>query len=471
MLIPVILCGGAGTRLWPVSREQHPKPFIRLPDGESLLQKTLHRAAGLPQVTEVLTVANRDHYFLARDDYAELGLGVGLDYLLEPLGRNTAPAIAAAAMRIAERHGADALLLVLPADHLIEDLAAFAAAVDEAVRLAGQGRLVTFGIAPLAPETGYGYIESGESLSETASRVTRFVEKPALDLAKEYLASGKYNWNAGMFCFKAGRLLAEMKIHASDVFESVKTALKKSDSAVSPLVLDAEAFAAAPSISIDYALMERATDVVVVKAGFDWSDIGAWPALAALTAPDANGNRFTGAVISVGSNDNFISSQGRVIAAVGVENLLIVDTPDALLIANADDAQKVKEVVACLKQEGHEAAKHHMTVHRPWGTYTVLEEGPGFKLKRIVVKPGASLSLQLHKHRSEHWVVVSGRAAIVNGENEISIGPNQSTYIAAGTPHRLMNPGAEDCVMIEVQVGSYVGEDDIVRLSDNYGRI
>ena len=471
MLIPVILSGGAGTRLWPVSRELHPKPFIRLPDNENLLQKTLRRAAALPGVTEVLTVTNRDHYFLTRDNYAETGIDLDFDYLLEPVGRNTAPAIAVAAARIMARHGAEAVLLVLSADHLIRDQSAFSAAVDEAVYLASENWLVTFGIKPTAAETGYGYIEMGEALAGAGHKVARFVEKPSADIADQYLASGRHYWNAGLFCFKAGQVLQALDKYAPDVMQAVNNTLSQTNLAAQPTVLDPQTFADVPAISIDYALMERAENVAMVTARFDWSDIGSWSALAQLTAADAQGNRFDGDVIALDSHDNYVSGGKRVIAVVGIKNLIIVDTPDALLVAEAGRAQDVRQVVAEVKRLGHESATSHCTVHRPWGTYTVLDEGTRFKLKRIIVKSGASLSLQKHQHRSEHWVVLSGEATVVNGEAEILVGPNESTYIPAGTPHRLMNRGEIDCVMIEVQVGSYVGEDDIVRLEDKYGRM
>lgn len=469
-LIPVILSGGAGTRLWPVSREAHPKPFIRLPDGQSLLQKTLIRAAALPGVSEVLTVSNRDYYFLTRDDYAETKVAANLTYLLEPTGRNTAPAIAAAALQIARQHGDDALMLVLSADHLIQDQVEFAAAVEAARALATDDWLVTFGIQPTYAETGYGYIEAGEALGTLGHKVARFVEKPSAEIAQGYVDSGRYSWNSGMFCFKVGQVLAALRQHAPDVLDAIEKTLESSNLGVIPPVLDPKAFADAPNISIDYALMERADNVAMVVATFDWSDIGSWPALAALTPADADGNRHDGHVVSVDSRNNFVQSRGRTVATVGLDNLMIIDTPDALLVADASKAQDVKAIVAKLKAGGHESVTFHRTVHRPWGTYTILEEGTRFKLKRIEVKPGASLSLQLHHHRSEHWVVVSGAAMIVNGEREIFINPNESTYIPAGTAHRLSNPGKIPCVMIEVQVGDYLGEDDIVRMSDSYGR-
>jgi mannose-1-phosphate guanylyltransferase/mannose-6-phosphate isomerase len=467
--IPVILSGGAGTRLWPVSREALPKPFIKLPDGESLLLKTLKRAIALPDVTAVLTVTNRDHYFLTRDEYAAVATLPPLDYLLEPFGRNTGPAIAAAALYASQRFGADAMLLALPADHLVNDLAAFAAAVDAARGLAAEGWLVTFGIPPTAPETGFGYIEAGEPL-DGGFQVARFVEKPNLEKAQAYLAAGNFTWNAGMFCFKAATMLDALRTHAPALLEAVEQTLAATDFGKPPVVLAAERFGLAPDVSIDYAVMEKSPRVAVVPARFDWSDIGSWNALAELTPPDGQGNRIAGEAVLVDTTNCYLQAEDRVVAAVGVDDLLVVDTADALLIAKRDRAQDVKAVVQQLKLTAHDSVRHHRTVYRPWGSYTVLEEGPRFKIKRIVVKPGASLSLQLHHHRSEHWVVISGMARVVNGERETFVRTDESTYIPAGTPHRLSNPGKIDCVMIEVQSGDYVGEDDIVRLEDNYGR-
>ncbi|WP_076590883.1 mannose-1-phosphate guanylyltransferase/mannose-6-phosphate isomerase [Herminiimonas arsenitoxidans] len=477
MLLPIILSGGAGSRLWPVSREALPKPFIALPDGETLLQKTLKRAIALPGVEHVLTVTNRDYYFLTRDEYesnaSEVDGGhVIHDYLLEPLGRNTAPAIAAAALHAARKHGDDVILLVLPADHLIKDQASFAQAVSGAQELALQGYLVTFGIKPTAPETGYGYIESGEVLSGSPGRkVARFVEKPDLATAMDYLVSGRFTWNSGMFCFTAGAMLAALRECAPDVLVAVEQAFAATALEKDPVVLDAAAFTCAPDISIDYAVMEKAAKVAVIPVSFDWSDIGSWSALAELVVPDARGNRASCETVLIDADNCFIQSDNRMIAAVGVDDLFIVDTPDALLIAHNSRAQDVKSVVTQLKLLSHATVQHHRTTHRPWGTYTVLEEGEGFKLKRIVVKPGASLSLQMHHHRSEHWVVVSGTAKVVNGEQDILVQRNESTYIPAGTAHRLTNPGVVDCVMIEIQTGDYLGEDDIVRLEDRYGRV
>lgn len=466
-MLSVILSGGTGSRLWPASRESHPKPFIKLADGQTLIQETYARAKALG--SEVLTVTNRDYYFMSREELERIGISGG--FLLEPFGRNTAPAIALSAKVVETTRDADTTMLVLAADHLIPDQAGFALAVAKASKLAAQDYLVTFGIVPTAPETGFGYIECGEPLG-SGNKVARFVEKPDLETAESYVSSGKYLWNSGMFCFKAGVFLTELAKHAPEVAKAVDACW----AAMQPLnngqmaEIPAELFKSVPDISIDYAVMERSDKVAVVPGDFGWSDIGSWNAIRDLVEPDASQNRALGEAIFVDSTNTFVQSEDRLVAAVGVKDLMIIDTPDALLVAHPDKSQDVKKVVAQLKKDGHDAFKLHRTVARPWGTYTILEEAPGFKIKRIEVKPGASISLQMHHHRSEHWVVVSGAARITNGDSEIVIQANESTYIPAGQKHRLENPGTTPCVMIEVQCGSYLGEDDIVRFEDKYGR-
>ncbi|AZE54390.1 Mannose-1-phosphate guanylyltransferase [Pseudomonas synxantha] len=473
-LIPCIISGGSGTRLWPVSRQNMPKPFMRMRDDQSLLQKTFLRASHLPGVDSILTVTNRDLLFRTLDDYRAVNTQrLGLDLLLEPFGRNTAAAIAVAALHVQEHFGADAQLLVMPADHLVLDEGAFAQAVEKARALAEAGYLVTFGIQPDRAETGFGYIEQGPALG-AGFRVQRFVEKPDLATAQGYLDGGKHLWNAGMFCFKAASLLEELASHAPTVLDAAKAALEHSqslqNSSSRQRELSPEGFGTAPDISIDVALMEKSAQVAVVPCDIGWSDIGSWEALRELTPSDDNGNQINGEAILHDVHNCYIDSPKRVLGAVGVRDLIIVDTPDALLIADAHRSQDVRYIVAELKRQNHPAFSLHRTVTRPWGTYTVLEESTRFKIKRIVVKPKGSLSLQMHHHRSEHWVVVSGAAMITNGEREILLNMNESTYIPAGHKHRLTNPGIIDLVMIEVQSGEYLGEDDIVRYDDIYGR-
>lgn len=469
-LIPVILCGGVGARLWPVSRQSHPKPFIRLADGQSLLQKTFLRAACLPGVNNIIIATNRDLYFKTEDDFREINTSQhAISYILEPFGRNTAAAIAIAALQVRQIHGDDAMMLILPADHLISDQAAFANAVENACNLALEQKLVTFGIQPETPETGYGYIEAD------GNTVLNFIEKPSLEKAQDYIESGRFFWNSGMFCFTAGAVLHEMEQHCSDILFAAKTCLEQSRLATgkqfSQLELDIESFNVVPDNSIDYAVIEKSTQVAVVPCQIGWSDIGSWNALGDLSRPNAQGNRFEGDVLLCDVTNCYIRGDNRLIGAVGVDDLLIIDTPDALLVANKSRAQDVKRIYAQLKEKGHEAHKLHRTVHRPWGSYTILEEGSRFKIKRIEVRPGASLSLQMHHHRSEHWIVVSGMAKVVNGEQELFIRTNESTYIPAGHKHRLENPGVRPLIMIEVQSGEYMGEDDIVRFEDIYGRV
>jgi mannose-1-phosphate guanylyltransferase / mannose-6-phosphate isomerase len=435
----------------------------------SLLELTVQRGLACG-AAESMVVANAAYQFkIAESVDNELPAGSTSRLLMEPVGRNTAPAIAAAALDAAARHGHDAVLLVLAADHLIHDSAAFAKCVAQAVEKAQQGDLVVFGIRPTHPETGYGYIEL-PSATVGIARVKRFVEKPDAATAAQYVASGSFLWNSGMFCFTANTLIEGLAKHAPDVLAAAQKALAASAADPRVLKLPTAEFSAAPNISIDYALMEKAQNVSVVPAHFDWSDVGAWPAVADAQDADTQGNVLSGDVVAVDTHNTLVQGDKRVIATVGLSDMVVVDTPDALLVAHKSKAQDVKKVVDQLKARKHESTELHSTVHRPWGNYTTLEEGARYKIKRIVVKPGQSLSLQLHHHRSEHWVVVSGTAKVTVGDKTELLSANESTYIPIGETHRLENPGKMDLAMIEVQCGDYVGEDDIVRLTDVYGR-
>jgi mannose-1-phosphate guanylyltransferase len=468
-IVPVILSGGAGSRLWPVSRESHPKPFMRLADGQSLLQKTFLRAAQLPGVEQILTVTNRELFFKTEDDYRKINAAkLPTSYLLEPFGRNTAAAVAAAALTVGARDP-QALLLLLPADHLIADLAAFDRAVERAAELAAAGLLVTFGIRPDTPETGFGYIEADGDM------VKRFVEKPDAETARGFVESGRFFWNSGMLCFSAATMLEEMQRHCPAVLAAVRACLEVSRRAEGPgfsqVELDADTFARTPEDSVDYAVLEKSARVAVVPCSIGWSDIGSWAAVSQLLPLDANGNRLSGPALLLDVHNCAIHAEDRLVGAIGVDGLIIVDTADALLVVAQDRVQDVKTIYAELKASNHPLHKVHRTVYRPWGTYSVLEEGENFKIKRIVVKPGQSLSMQMHHHRSEHWIVVSGTAKVFNGDTEMFVRTNESTYIPACTRHRVLNPGIADLVMIEVQSGAYLGEDDIVRYDDVYGRL
>ncbi|MBK8066469.1 MAG: mannose-1-phosphate guanylyltransferase/mannose-6-phosphate isomerase [Rhodanobacteraceae bacterium] len=470
MLIPVILSGGAGTRLWPVSRKAYPKPFMQMGDGESLLVKTLKRAQAVAVGEEVITVTARDHFFITRDEYRGLLADPDARFLLEPVGRNTAPALAMAALDIEHRHGPDAQMLVLPADHLIRDLEGYAQAVRQARELAADGYLVTFGIVPSRPETGFGYIRAGEALTHGRS-IEAFVEKPDVDTAAAYVASGDYLWNSGMFCFAAGALLESMAQTCPALLAAARACYARVDADAMPIEFDRDSFAALPDISVDYAVMERATRRAVVPASFDWNDIGSWKAISELDPGDADGNRTQGPAVLVDSRNCYVQSKGRLVAAVGVDDLVIVDTGDAVLVSTRNKAQAVKQVVDELRSQRNEVANVHSTVHRPWGSYSVIEDAPDCKVKRLTVKPGQVLSLQMHYRRSEHWTVVSGTAKVRVGEREFLLRRNESIHIPLQTLHRLENDTDEDLHLIEVQCGDYFGEDDIVRYEDRYGRV
>jgi mannose-1-phosphate guanylyltransferase/mannose-6-phosphate isomerase len=469
MLIPLILSGGSGTRLWPVSRKNLPKQFLALAGKGTLFQQTIARTRQLPHVAAPIVVASEDHRFLAADQLLEAGID-DATIVLEPLARNTAPAIALGALQ-ALRNDPDAVLLVLPADHLIGDTGAFVEAVQQALPLAAQGWLVTFGIRPDRPETGFGYIRRADAIDDHGFGVGQFVEKPDLAKAEAYLADGGYDWNSGMFLFKAARYLEELAEHAPAMLATVREAHAKATVDLDFVRIDHDAFALVPDKSIDYAVMEKTQRAAVIPVSCAWSDIGSWSALWLTGDKDADGNLGEGDIMAIDTRNSLLRSHDRhLLATVGVDDLIVVTTPDATLVAHRDAAQDVKKIVERLKAAGRSEHALHRVVYRPWGSYDSLEEGERFQVKRIVVKPGASLSLQKHHHRAEHWIVVSGTAEVTCDDKVFLLGENQSTYIPLGSKHRLRNPGKLPLELIEVQSGSYLGEDDIVRYDDVYGR-
>jgi mannose-1-phosphate guanylyltransferase / mannose-6-phosphate isomerase len=472
-IIPIILSGGAGTRLWPISRRMHPKPFMEVA-GKPLLAHALERAALVAD--EALIVTNQDHYYLTENLLKETPKALKVSYLLEPKGRNTAPAIALAVRHIQKTHGDDAVCLVLAADHLISDEAAFQKAVAQASEQAQAGNLVVFGIRPTGPETGYGYLEVAET-GDGPQALKSFVEKPDRASAEQYLAEGRYYWNSGMFCFTAGVMAENMEIHASGVWAASEVAFveAREDAGVTRFVEDS--FIAQPDISIDYAVMEKADKIAMVPAVFGWSDVGSWDAVAGAHKADQDGNSAVGdeTVQFIGARNTHIESIShteKAIAAIGTEDLVIVDTPDALLVVDRSKSQDVKLVVAALKANADAGLTElPATAHRPWGTYATLKQEDGYQVKRITVAPGQKLSLQYHHKRAEHWVVTQGQAIVQVGDEEFETGPGEYRYIPLGEKHRLTNIGDIELVLIEVQVGSYLGEDDIMRLDDVYGRV
>ncbi|WP_312707812.1 mannose-1-phosphate guanylyltransferase/mannose-6-phosphate isomerase [Stenotrophomonas sp.] len=461
---PVILSGGSGTRLWPLSREAYPKQFLPLAGDNTMLQATWQRVAPIAS-RGPLVIANEEHRFVAAEQLQQVGAEPAA-IILEPMGRNTAPAIAVAALE-ATRDGADALLLVLPSDHVITNEAAFRSAVQVAASAAEAGKLVTFGIVPTGPETGYGYIKAADGQGVRA--VERFVEKPDLDTATGYVASGQYYWNSGMFLFKASRYLQELERFQPQMLAGSRTAWQQARRDADFTRLDKDAFAAVPSDSIDYAVMEKTADAVVVPLDAGWNDVGSWTALRDVSHQDGDGNAHQGDVIAIHCRNTYAYGQ-RLVAMVGLDDVIVVATDDAVLVGKADRMQEVKTVVAQLKAGGRSEATWHRKVYRPWGAYDSIDSGDRFQVKRITVKPGGTLSLQMHHHRAEHWIVVSGTAEVTRGDEVILLSENQSTYIPLGVTHRLRNPGKLPLELIEVQSGSYLGEDDIVRFEDTYGR-
>jgi len=469
MLHPVVLSGGSGTRLWPLSRQNQPKQFLALIGERSLFQETILRAARLDAAQPPVTVCSADHRFMVGEQLAAVGVTSG-GILLEPVARNTAPAIALAALHVAARDP-EATLLVLPADHLIEDEAAFRTAVAAALRLAGDGWLVTFGIRPDYAETGYGYILRGDALGDGGFRVERFVEKPDLATAQEYVADGRYAWNSGMFLFRAASYLDELAQYAPQVLAAAHAAHARAKGDLDFVRVGEAEFAASPSDSIDYAVMEKTARAAVVPVSCGWSDIGSWSSLWSVAERDSDGNRHDGDVISIDTRGSLVrASDRRMIATLGVDDLVIIDTADATLVARKDRVQDVKAIVDALKEAGRPEHLFHRKVYRPWGSYDSIGVGERFQVKKIVVKPGAALSLQQHQHRAEHWIVVSGVAEVTCGDKVFELRENESTYIPLGSVHRLRNRGSEPVELIEVQSGHYLGEDDIVRLEDVYGR-
>ncbi|MAV08234.1 MAG: mannose-1-phosphate guanylyltransferase/mannose-6-phosphate isomerase [Gammaproteobacteria bacterium] len=459
----VIMAGGSGTRLWPLSRAAHPKQFLSLHGKSTMLQETVNRLDGL-EISSSITICNEEHRFFVAEQLREVEkLG---SIILEPVGKNTAPAIALAAFQSIEE---DPLLLVLAADHVIQDNAAFEKAVSAAIPLAESGKLVTFGIVPNEPHTGYGYIKGGKDCNG-GFEVDKFVEKPSLDLARKYVASAEYYWNSGMFLFKASRYLEELKKFRPDIYKACKNSLDTTESDLDFLRINKEKFEACPSDSIDYAVMERTKDAVVVPMDAGWSDIGSWSSLWDISKKDENGNSAHGDVLLHNSRSSYIRSDGKLVAAVGIDDLVIVDTKDALMVAHKDCVQDAKIIAEQLKANMRSEWKLHREVCRPWGKFDSIDNGVRYQVKRITVSPGAKLSTQMHHHRAEHWVVVSGTAKVKNGERTFMLSENESTYIPIGVVHSLENPGKFNLEIIEIQSGSYLGEDDIVRYSDKYGR-
>jgi mannose-1-phosphate guanylyltransferase/mannose-6-phosphate isomerase len=470
MIYPVILSGGSGTRLWPMSRSLYPKQLLALFGDTSLLQQTVRRVAGQPGFAAPLIVANEEHRFIIAEQLREISVeAAGL--LLEPIGRNTAPAAAVAALRIAERDP-EGFVLVMPSDHAIADPQAFQEAVGRAAAAAKAGLLVTFGITPDRAETGYGYIAAGTPIAacDGAFAVARFVEKPQQPDAERYVAAGDYFWNSGIFLFPAVAYLAELQRLRPDMLAACKEAVAKAKSDADFIRLDKAAFAACPADSIDYAVMEHTGAAAIVPVSMGWSDLGSWDALWEMSAKDERGNALAGNVVAEDTSNCYLRSENGLIAAIGVEDLVVVATDDAVMVAPRNRTQEVKALVGRLLKEGHDQADALPTVHRPWGTYRSIHNGDRVQVKHITVKPGAKLSLQMHHHRAEHWVVVQGTAKIVRGNEELVLTEDQSTYIPLGTAHRLENPGKIPLHVIEVQSGSYLGEDDIVRFEDHYGR-
>jgi mannose-1-phosphate guanylyltransferase/mannose-6-phosphate isomerase len=471
MLVPVILAGGSGTRLWPLSRKNHPKQFLKLFGDHTMLQQTLLRLKGVPDLADPIVVCNEEHRFTVAEQLQEIGEKSSI--ILEPVARNTAPAIALAALQ-AKALAENSTLLVLPADHLIKDETAFHIAIKIAVESANEGNLVTFGVVPTRAETGYGYINAKTATSQNPSAgliAERFVEKPDQKTAEKYFADGNYYWNSGMFVFTTESFLNQLQAHCPECYAATRKSFENGRTDIDFLRVDARTFSQSPNISIDYAIMEKSKDVVCVPLNAGWSDVGCWRSYWEAKEKDAEGNSHVGDAMAIATRDTLIYSQDKLVATIGVENLIVVNTADAVLVIDKKYTQHVKEAIQALSDARRAEHIVHREVHRPWGSYDSIDIGDRFQVKRIRVKPGGSLSLQMHHHRAEHWVVVKGTAKVECGDKELILSENQSTYIPLGVKHRLSNPGKMPLELIEVQSGAYLGEDDIIRFEDTYGRL
>lgn len=476
-VIAVITAGGMGTRLWPVSRETHPKHLLKLTDGQTLLETTYRRALMIPGVGEILIVTNRETYSLLEPKLLRSHAASSLSFILEPVSRNTCAAICAASLAVHSQYGDDVCIIAMPADHVVNGRDEFVSAVERAVKAAAMNRLVMFGVPATCSETGYGYIECAERANdegEQAMSVSRFIEKPKVDAAQRFVASGRHLWNTGILCFRPAVVLQELEDFAPQVMQAVRqatTAARDLSTGYTRISeLERASFARSDDISIDHAILERSSRLSVVFCGFDWSDIGCWKAVSALAKPDLAGNRVDGDARLLDTAGCYIRSERRLVGAIGLKDMIVIDSDDALLIVPKARAQAVKQLVTELKGDGHDCVRMHRTVRRPWGCYTVLVDDDGFKVKRLVVEPGASLSLQLHRHRAEHWIVVKGIAEATIGNSVATLQPRASLFIPIGTRHRIANTGTDDLIVIEVQFGELLSEDDIVRFDDIYGR-
>ena len=473
-IVPVILLGGSGTRLWPVSRKNHPKQFLNLTGDQTLLQATLSRLDDIESLDSSIIICNEEHRFTTAEQLTEMNRELG-DIILESVSKNTAPAVAIGALRALQNHD-DALLLVLPADHVIRNTSAFVEAVEIAARAAIDNKLVTFGIVPNKPETGYGYLKRGKKIESSSEnddkiyKVEKFVEKPCLKTAKEYIDSGNYYWNSGMFLFKASVFLKELSQFQPNIVKSCTESLEKSDHDLDFIRLDKQSFTQCPSDSIDYAVMEKTKNVVTVPLDADWNDVGSWDALWEIEKKGTDGNVTRGDVLTHDSHNCLIHAEHKLVTLVGVDEMIVIETKDAVLVAAKDKVQDVKTIVEKLRSDNRSEAELHREVYRPWGKYDGVDVGERFQVKRITVKPGQSTSVQMHYHRAEHWIIVSGLAEITCDDKVFLCSENESAFIPQGSKHRIANPGKLPMEMIEVQTGSYLGEDDIVRFEDQYGR-